>query len=121
MNFSSFVAGWSSSVARWAHNPEVVGSNPAPATKVQCPPQLRLRGTLAFLGSRDCGLAGLRDCGIGVLKEHRRIPHKKLWRSTSAEAPALCVSKRAVSLPFSWCPLSRLYPQLLGSTFQARR
>ena len=27
-------AGWSSSVARWAHNPEVVGSNPAPATNV---------------------------------------------------------------------------------------
>jgi hypothetical protein len=26
-------AGWSSSVARWAHNPEVVGSNPTPATK----------------------------------------------------------------------------------------
>ena len=22
------IAGWSSSVARWAHNPEVVGSNP---------------------------------------------------------------------------------------------
>jgi hypothetical protein len=28
-------AGWSSSVARWAHNPEVAGSNPAPATKVK--------------------------------------------------------------------------------------
>ena len=28
------IAGWSSSVARWAHNPEVVGSNPAPATMV---------------------------------------------------------------------------------------
>ena len=26
------VAGWSSSVARWAHNPEVAGSNPVPAT-----------------------------------------------------------------------------------------
>src|SRR4249919_820103 len=26
-------AGWSSSVARWAHNPEVTGSNPVPATK----------------------------------------------------------------------------------------
>ena len=26
------IAGWSSSVARWAHNPKVVGSNPAPAT-----------------------------------------------------------------------------------------
>ena len=28
-----FIAGWSSSVARWAHNPKVVGSNPASATK----------------------------------------------------------------------------------------
>src|ERR1700684_3931531 len=28
-------AGWSSSVARWAHNPEVAGSNPAPATKIK--------------------------------------------------------------------------------------
>ena len=26
-------AGWSSMVARRAHNPKVVGSNPAPATK----------------------------------------------------------------------------------------
>ena len=26
------IAGWSNLVARWAHNPEVVGSNPAPAT-----------------------------------------------------------------------------------------
>ncbi len=30
-------AGWSSSVARWAHNPEVAGSNPAPATKGKDP------------------------------------------------------------------------------------
>src|SRR5699024_10654428 len=29
-------AGWSSSVARWAHNPEVAGSNPAPATSTRC-------------------------------------------------------------------------------------
>ena len=27
-----FIAGWSSLVARWAHNPKVVGSNPTPAT-----------------------------------------------------------------------------------------
>jgi hypothetical protein len=27
-------AGWSSLAARRAHNPKVVGSNPAPATKV---------------------------------------------------------------------------------------
>ena len=25
-------AGWSSQVARWAHNPKVAGSNPVPAT-----------------------------------------------------------------------------------------
>ncbi len=29
-----YIAGWSSSVARWAHNPKVAGSNPAPATKL---------------------------------------------------------------------------------------
>lgn len=28
------IAGWSSLVARRAHNPEVVGSNPTPATKL---------------------------------------------------------------------------------------
>ena len=31
----SFIAGWSSSVARRAHNPKVVGSNPAPATNLR--------------------------------------------------------------------------------------
>ena len=28
-----FIAGWSSLVARRAHNPKVIGSNPIPATK----------------------------------------------------------------------------------------
>src|SRR5437763_6430464 len=32
--YSSYDAGWSSPVAREAHNLEVVGSNPAPATDV---------------------------------------------------------------------------------------
>ena len=30
-----FVAGWSSLEARRAHNPEVIGSNPIPATRAQ--------------------------------------------------------------------------------------
>ena len=30
--FQSNIAGWSSPVARWAHNPKVGGSNPPPAT-----------------------------------------------------------------------------------------
>lgn len=29
-------AGWRSSVSRWAHNPQNVGSNPTPATKPPC-------------------------------------------------------------------------------------
>ncbi len=34
LKFNSFNdAGWSSQAARRAHNPKVVGSNPAPATK----------------------------------------------------------------------------------------
>jgi hypothetical protein len=39
-------AGWSSPVARWAHNPKVAGSNPAPATNL-----------------RDCRLR-IWDCGF---------------------------------------------------------
>ncbi len=36
------IAGWSSSVARRAHNPKVAGSNPAPATNIYC----RTRGAV---------------------------------------------------------------------------
>src|SRR5690606_20268167 len=43
-------AGWSSSVARWAHNPEVAGSNPAPATKEK--PSGPAGGLLAYGESR---------------------------------------------------------------------
>ena len=32
---TGFTAGWSSSVARRAHNPKVGGSNPSPATKIE--------------------------------------------------------------------------------------
>src|ERR1700741_3325296 len=46
-------AGWSSSVARWAHNPEVAGSNPAPATTK--PQAKRLGFLLARVGQRDAG------------------------------------------------------------------
>ncbi len=34
-NFNTIIAGWSSLVARRAHNPKVVGSNPAPAIKTK--------------------------------------------------------------------------------------
>src|SRR5689334_6750369 len=44
------VAGWSSSVARWAHNPEVAGSNPVPATKWNGP-RRKLRGPFSWCGN----------------------------------------------------------------------
>src|SRR2546426_11087245 len=37
-------AGWSSLVARWAHNPKVAGSNPAPATNIKAGQPAQLRG-----------------------------------------------------------------------------
>ncbi len=36
------IAGWSSLVARWAHNPKVVGSNPTPATNSISPQTFEL-------------------------------------------------------------------------------
>src|ERR1700730_17938324 len=43
-------AGWSSLVARWAHNPKVGGSNPSPATN---PPSFQFNLLEAFLTSRS--------------------------------------------------------------------
>jgi hypothetical protein len=41
------VAGWSSLVARWAHNPKVEGSNPSPATN----PKLHQFNTLLVVSA----------------------------------------------------------------------
>ena len=48
------VAGWSSSVARRAHNPKVAGSNPAPATNQKARKQC-VSGLSAFSGRRRIG------------------------------------------------------------------
>ena len=43
-------AGWSSLVARRAHNPKVVGSNPAPATRhIKKASSINLLGAFLFL------------------------------------------------------------------------
>ena len=50
----SNIAGWSSLVARRAHNPKVVGSNPAPATISLEVSNLEASSFLVFLGfSKD--------------------------------------------------------------------
>ena len=43
-------AGWSSPVARWAHNPKVAGSNPAPATITTCTRGRPFLATSSLLG-----------------------------------------------------------------------
>ncbi len=52
------VAGWSSPVARQAHNLKVGGSNPAPATKVFGPIGFPV-GPFAFLGRIWPGFGGV--------------------------------------------------------------
>ena len=63
------IAGWSSLVARRAHNPEVVGSNPAPATKtLQLGTILRY---LAFFVTAQVHVSYER-CGVAA---EERLPH----------------------------------------------
>ena len=58
--FLTSVAGWSSLVARWAHNPKVAGSNPAPATNVKYlkEPRLSRGSSLSHNGECSTELAG---------------------------------------------------------------
>ena len=51
-------AGWSSSVARWAHNPEVAGSNPVPATSGNGP-RRTLRGPFSCPMDTDLDTLGV--------------------------------------------------------------
>ena len=95
-------AGWSSSVARWAHNPEVAGSNPAPATSGNVPGRV-LPGTFfmpdvpeLYQATRVSGGDG-RAGGPSSSAAHRShspfsgaVPKVRM-RSTVDRAPACAV------------------------------
>ena len=49
------VAGWSSPVARQAHNLKVTGSNPVPATKSYDSPDAKASGLSSFVASFFAG------------------------------------------------------------------
>ena len=62
---NTYIAGWSSLVARRAHNPEVVGSNPSPATHAQIAQLVeqrtenpRVTGSIPVLGIWDISSVG---------------------------------------------------------------
>ena len=77
-----FGAGWSSPVARWAHNPKVAGSNPAPATKLTISefefriadlinPKSQIANPKCFWGCSSVGRAhGLQPWGQGFESPH---------------------------------------------------
>ncbi len=60
---AGLVAGWSSLVARWAHNPKVVGSNPAPATKKY----LVLTSTYEARSDAGFGVSGVHGAFVAHL------------------------------------------------------
>ena len=73
-----FGAGWSSPVARWAHNPKVAGSNPAPATNLSGIWNLEFQ--ICFIG------------GVAQLAEHMVCNHEVRGSNplTSTNAFPIC-------------------------------
>ena len=67
------IAGWSSLVARRAHNPEVVGSNPAPATKNSQLGGLTASEFFLLLAQALTGLASTRISTAEWLSPRRRM------------------------------------------------
>jgi len=110
------VAGWSSSVARRAHNPKVAGSNPAPATKNRRSPRLFAYaqaadqhvwvGGLSFMG-RVCGVL-LNSCvgQKGGAPGHGRGDTLRV-RASRCAASERCTGqalRSAMQLPYSTTP-----------------
>ena len=104
-------AGWSSLVARRAHNPKVVGSNPAPATKNTIRPAKTGR-IFSFQGGSQPPKP--QSGGIGMLR-------CSTWRCSTAHPhlatpvpillPPVGWEGRAASQPPPSCWRSRLPPQ----------
>src|SRR5690554_5893437 len=79
-------AGWSSLVARRAHNPKVIGSNPVPATKHRKKPVPQ--GTGFFVGSPPC-----RSPPFSPLPLESRTRHPHLVdKSTRSRETRPCLS-----------------------------
>ncbi len=86
------IAGWSSLVARRAHNPKVAGSNPAPAT-INSNPDLRKQArvfALKAVDSRRCNSAGnsiaeKRDSVTRQLNPAPSIMHTKTIPGSSRQ------------------------------------
>ena len=91
------VAGWSSLVARRAHNPKVAGSNPAPAIerctcrlrRANVGPRRRSRAVFSFLGWSGEG------AGCGQVAQ--LVEHATENRSVGGSTPSLATEDTAVA------------------------
>src|SRR5438105_9045084 len=72
-------AGWSSQVARRAHNPEVAGSNPAPAIgkKPQQTSPFFGKGSCVFRRNIPCAVPPARY--LVLMRGSKRERHKGVW------------------------------------------
>ena len=101
----TFDAGWSSQVARRAHNPEVVGSNPTPATGRAW--RTKVRRALLLCGFRSAGIKEPQGGSIGCPLNHRAVrsgaPWASInrasilfrfaWKAMTFQRPTICVRK----------------------------
>ena len=108
-------AGWSSSVARWAHNPEVAGSNPVPATAEQGPDPFEDPDPVAFPGRQLWGPLGYvcecparRACGprsplARALQRLRcPLPEDLLPYGVFVAFWLPCVERRVIPQPYGY-------------------
>ena len=73
---SACIAGWSSLVARRAHNPKVVGSNPAPATiRISNPPSAGF--LLAIIRGWESRFGQLSQQGRQIVFMHKIVSPQK--------------------------------------------
>ena len=70
---TKYNAGWSSLVARRAHNPKVVGSNPAPATISLEVSNTDTSSFLAFLGFSKCNKVSVLRMTDGAIISGNRL------------------------------------------------
>ena len=118
------IARWSSLVARWAHNPKVVGSNPALATNRCHAPQKKPAACGLFCFRQPASPAAAVRCGPKTSARSAKAgrsshhPRRQLPRSTlrldvlracacvrsRARAPSPVSARTTAASPYRQCP-----------------
>ncbi len=95
-----FIAGWSSPVARQAHNLKVIGSNPIPATKLMKNPS-DLNGLLGFSFGVGIDLNNINNLACRF-KSPRHHTHNRVRARNLADRKLTC--RRGVDIFITFDP-----------------